>query len=1831
MPYYIQGPDGKRFLVTEDIHPKDAGAQIASLYDKGKFLGPSNAPTLPNEIGSGLLGGIDQLEAGAAGLLPIAGKAAQGVKNIFTGAHGTDISDASQSYYEKHLKPYLEQQQFQTRMVTPTDTGLVGQGLRMAGGLLPIAAAGIVDPLAPVAAMGLSGAGQHVQEANAAGKPVDTAGTLGAGAVQAALGSLPLGIGGKFAEDIASPLLRKAAKVGIGAGVGGVGFGGAQVASNLIDQNTINPNQPLFQGVGQAALQGGLFGGVHGLLAKAAAQGNAPPPDIAPPLPETPQGPMQGPQQMLALPAPDTNYVPAEPGQININPNQREPVKPYGAPGEMIPAANKAGLSGLADVGQPLTERAPAPSPAPSTAPEMVGLPKFIQDEIARPVEGEAGETPPSGAAETPVAAGAPPPAEQTIPTPESIPAQAELTTQSSAPIEPTAPLPSGPFRGPAEDPGRAHPDQAHADLYRLGDMATSKSASRADLMGEAQSLASSMGRFMDWSDADLKPGERKELDQTGVPPASAMLRVAKDYAADFNSDGGGLSLYDPDLYPEALKAQYARGREQSTDVAAKQAPEPEAEAPVAGGVEPDNNSPSDIPSPTLGSQMRGDIPSETNRAGPAIISDMRDKVQTELNRLGMSDVSSKLVGNITPDTNSPYGAYGSFHPDAPMGKLITLAHDVYEPGITDEQLGSRVMGTLNHEVIHALRSLDVLRPDEWGALEREAARRPDASGNTYQSNAEQKYPDLDADGQKEEAIAEMFRDWRDSGGKVNNQPTGILNRLFRMVKGLFRGLGRANADDIFSKIESGDVGARPRGSGGLGAQNAPRAMSMTPPGAQVGEAVIKQYDALRSALAKIPGMGDVKARQLLMNLQDQQLPIAEAAKWSLSAGDMKISEEDPRMLQVNGPGLVQHVLKSYRDNFAAPIAKLVKGSGVTDGMLKDLERRVPNTGYVGAIKGEHPNISPMLRAVNAVLYADHAPERNSRIENIVKAKYADGTPVRDGSGMSNEEAAAVKQWQRELPQHVQDRIQAVVDKAQGALEFTRQQRVSAGLDFDWKGDVLPKLQSMKEALTAKINDPSTPEKELNAAKGMLAGVDRSILKIPNYDHYVPVRGQLAIEHADDPFFGEEGGGGASGGYTVQGREDPYALGRASYADDILGNIHQLAVATVERAQKNKLDQSIEDALGRVGGEIPGFAKMVEDDPSRPGRQQVPMVKGRNDTTGEVQMQVDPHWRDQDSPYLIFKRGGEERWMQILAPEARDALKGTPLSGSTKFLANTIGALTRLMSHLAVNVNPAFAPTLAFRHTSVAALYAGRYDETAWKDIWGKTASYFSDLATNPERAKSRLAALGAQGAQSGLLTTRGIDNQVKEIQSEFNLISNAEQDHVSLATRGQMAASYMNKTAHFLQAINNHAEWSTRVGVYETFLDRGYSPARAAQIARELTIDFDRHGTWGSSLGSLYMFANATLQDAGALGGAIVSSKRVQAGLAALAAAGLAEAPLAYMMGGQDKDGNYSYDKISDAQKARSIIIMAPWADGGYLRLPVLYGPAAFYEAGRNMFAVGKGTKSIPTAIGDTAMNFVNSFSIIGDTSAGLLHAVTPSVLRPAEEVATNTPWYGSGVIHPEISAYGEGMAPSQIHKTTTSTPFIAASNALHALSGGSGQYGRGKIEIPPDDLQYLFNQHIGGLGQNIMRMAELPGKIANPQREAAAGRQLSAGDVPILGSFMGSVTPASTRAAYETLATPVIQTYHDFTAATKNGDQTAAAAIVAKDPGLFQTYSGIETVEDQRRDVNSLIKALNADTTMSASQKQSQIIAARQQLDAATQTELAILKKSGVKPQGY
>ena len=136
---------------------------------------------------------------------------------------------------------------------------------------------------------------------------------------------------------------------------------------------------------------------------------------------------------------------------------------------------------------------------------------------------------------------------------------------------------------------------------------------------------------------------------------------------------------------------------------------------------------------------------------------------------------------------------------------------------LTEAQIESELASVLSHEMIHAMRALDLFTQKEWSTLSSVARSKKKAGNQSYLAWATNTYErdNLSEVSLMEEAIAEMVRDSLANPKLVQGKPRALLKRITNFLvklRNALNGSGFTSFEEIISNIGSGAIGGRERG-----------------------------------------------------------------------------------------------------------------------------------------------------------------------------------------------------------------------------------------------------------------------------------------------------------------------------------------------------------------------------------------------------------------------------------------------------------------------------------------------------------------------------------------------------------------------------------------------------------------------------------------------------------------------------------------------------------------------------------------------------------------------------------------------------------------------------------------------------------------------------------------------------------------------------------------------------------------------------------------------------------------------------------------------------------
>lgn len=731
------------------------------------------------------------------------------------------------------------------------------------------------------------------------------------------------------------------------------------------------------------------------------------------------------------------------------------------------------------------------------------------------------------------------------------------------------------------------------------------------------------------------------------------------------------------------------------------------------------------------------------------------------------------------------------------------------------------------------------------------------------------------------------------------------------------------------------------------------------------------------------------------------------------------------------------------------------------------------------------------LEEVNDFVMARHAIERNLEVGQL----YRPGTSFHEamtnpdivgGSGLSENEAIAV--------------LQGAVNAGKYA-------------DLEAVGDQIVALN--RRTLASLLREGLITQDQYDAASS-------------KYQYYVPLRGWEEVvddSHPDSPKAGRR--------YDVRGREYEAALGRTTKADSPLAYSIMQARQAIIRIEKN-----------RVGKR---FLRLAQANPN-PGFWEVnrrDMKRVIDDRTGLVRNVFDRGATQAENVYAV-KVGGKAYHITIHHEGLLKAMKGIGAENMGDFVL-----FFHKINRFFAAVNTSLDPEFIFRNFLRDVQQAGivlqeerargitrRVIGSIPQAARGMNRMLQGDLSTPWARYAREFA---DAGGKIGFMDRNDIEAEKRNLD---RLMKEAK-----AAWSGKAFQKVIEHTGERLSRWNDTVENTLRLATYVQLRRAGASPDRAAFVARELTVNFNRKGEWGPALNAFWLFFNASMQGAASLFMRMGRSKVIRRVAYGVIIEAFLMDMLNRMIGGDDDDDKNRYDKIPLEAKTKNHIFMLPkWMEDQYgtpyVKIPLPLGWNFFHVIGTQASSAVAGAVGPLEAMGNMAGAFADAFNPLG--SGGLINELSPTITDPILDIATNKDFFGEDIVpkqFDETTPYAQRYNPnvSPLAKWLTDT--------LSNLTGGSPERG-GAIDWSPEWVEHLADFAAGGLGRLFIRTNTTVSNLTS-------GEDVDPGKVPFVRTFVGRDSTFSDRDEFFQIRDAVHVTEKELKARVAEGDREAAAEV--------------------------------------------------------------------------
>ena len=373
-------------------------------------------------------------------------------------------------------------------------------------------------------------------------------------------------------------------------------------------------------------------------------------------------------------------------------------------------------------------------------------------------------------------------------------------------------------------------------------------------------------------------------------------------------------------------------------------------------------------------------------------------------------------------------------------------------------------------------------------------------------------------------------------------------------------------------------------------------------------------------------------------------------------------------------------------------------------------------------------------------------------------------------------------------------------------------------------------------------------------------------------------------------------------------------------------------------------------------------------------------------------------------------------------------------------------------------------------------------------------------------------------------------------------------------ATKVADAAQGMLKV---ISGYNTSVENAIRLSAYVTARESGVSAEKAAELAKNLTVNFNRSGAYGSLFNSLYLFFNASIQGSSTILRVLDPRSKYNTPRKIAYSMSLFGAMTTVLnqllWSDEEEDGRTVYEKLPDWEKKTNAIIVA---GDKVFKTPIGYGYNAFYYAGVAAAETALGVQKPGQALGNLMGAAVGAFSPLNfPTSASnanfIVKTIAPTGLLPFVNLQLNEDYYGQA-IYPEENPFSDvpQVKSSSDNKKTTEMSKALARGINLATFGKKDVPGR--LDIPPESIDYLAGYYLAGLGKTVQRTENVAKSTVKAISETEAADPftyienfaentgLSPKEIPFVRVFVSSRNQFEDYAKFRELETKV-ETLHD------------------------------------------------------------------------------------------
>jgi hypothetical protein len=563
-----------------------------------------------------------------------------------------------------------------------------------------------------------------------------------------------------------------------------------------------------------------------------------------------------------------------------------------------------------------------------------------------------------------------------------------------------------------------------------------------------------------------------------------------------------------------------------------------------------------------------------------------------------------------------------------------------------------------------------------------------------------------------------------------------------------------------------------------------------------------------------------------------------------------------------------------------------------------------------------------------------------------------------------------------------------------------------------------------------------------------------------------------------------------------------------------------------------------------------------------------------------------------DPNMVAVRVGGEYKFIRFTDKRLADAFRGANVVKSD-FLVKYLGQFNRVLSSFITTYDPEFVLRNFSRDIQTAVL--NMYAEQELGDGLIKDKSIVAKTVKDVYPALRSIFAV--EGGLSGKKTKSSnaeMDKYYREFKEDgartewfYSKSASEVQKDIENLLEGK-GESAMGAAANLVERMNSSVENAVRLSAYVNARKAGVSRAKAAELAKNLTVNFNKSGEWGQVGNSLYLFFNASVQGTSRLvrslkpqykvdseGNRSLHVTRAQKMAIGLTIMGSIMSLINEGLSDDDEDEKSFYSKIPDFEKERNIIIMKPNGKD-YWKIPLPYGVNVFYVVGTSLADAAQKLKTPGAVAGDIVQAAIGSFSPINfpnssDFPSFVTKLLTPTIGQIPVSLAMNENYFGQTIYNENFPFDTSPKPESELGRKGGSRWTQDAVKFWNKFTGGS-EFRSGLIDINPDKIDFVMESLTGGMGKFVVRSAETVDKIITGNWDQIEHRQ-----VPFMRVFFGQPAKYANVQDFYTRSTLVNQMQEEVKAGIIKGpDAKRVSKMFYLGKNLRKRLKEIKKAED-------------------------------------------------------